>query len=95
MIGDKLADGKYSNFMLLVRTIMPWTMWIARVFNYGLLELFYWAWTPSWFGRTVQAEVYREARAQIKSEKLANEILFDKNDVSGCKRPILYKGFYR
>jgi hypothetical protein len=45
--------------------------------------------------KIVQNKVWNDARSQIKDQKLADEILFDKKEITGCKRPGIYTQFYR
>lgn len=95
VIAEKVGDGKYSVLLRTVSLFMPWTQWLARMWNYFFLELFYWAWEDNFFGRAVQKQTYSDARSQIKNPELAEKILFKKDEVTGCKRPGLYTQFYR
>ena len=95
VIVEKAGDVKNTTFNQMVAVFMPWTQWLARIFGYTLGEIFYYSWNDGWFGRMTQAKIWQNARKQIKSEKLAKQILFDENKVSGCKRFGIYVQFYR
>ena len=95
VIVEKAGDGENSKCVQMIATLMPWTQWIGRVYVYIFGELYYYAWNDGWFGRMIKAKVWQEARQQIKSEKLAKEILFDENKIVWCKRIGIYTQFYR
>jgi len=95
MIIEKPGDGPYSYILQTISLFLPWTQWLTRVGHYALGELFYWGWGDGWFGKVTQNKIWNDARSQIKSEKLAKEILFKQTEINGCKRPGIYTQFYR
>lgn len=95
MIIEKIGDGVNPFYMKVLHTVFPWMQWMSRLFLTGMNELFYFAWDGGWFSKIVQNKVWNDARSQIKDQKLADEILFDKKEITGCKRPGIYTQFYR